>query len=77
MISEDVKEIPDHICKKSQLREISFARLSQVVRIGVGAFSDCKQLYAIEIPASVEVLCESCFKIVKVFLGSLLRVEAI
>ena len=61
MITEDVKEIPGHLCQGSPLRAVSFSKLCLVKRIGIGAFASCKSLREIEIPASVAVLCEWCF----------------
>ena len=43
------------------LSRVTFAAGSCLKRIEMWAFSRCRSLKEIEIPASVEVLCESCF----------------
>jgi hypothetical protein len=47
------------LCKS--LSRVTFASGSCLKRIEERAFSECTRLQEIEIPASVEVLCEECF----------------
>ena len=59
---DDVEESGDGCIRNSSISRIGFASGCDLRRIGSRAFEGCRNLNAIEIPASVEEIGDKCFE---------------
>ena len=56
-----LEEVPGSCFRNSSLSRVTFGSGSVLKRIGKEAFSGCRELKEIKIPASVEEIGEGCF----------------